>query len=67
MNKQPVVNDVPINILDNNQLLSWIKKWDIYPYQFMEAYHGVTEKTICKIEEYLKERGFINTISSTLS
>jgi hypothetical protein len=59
MIKQPVVNDLPVNILDNNELLSWIKKWDIYPFQFMEAYHAVKIKTIATIEEYLKEKGFI--------
>ena len=56
---QTVVIDMPINILDNNQLLGWIKKWNIYPFQFMEAYHAVKVKTILKIEEYLVEKGLI--------
>jgi len=52
---------MPINILDNNQLLDWIKKWNIYPCQFMEAYHAVKVKTILKIEEYLIEKGLVQT------
>jgi hypothetical protein len=59
MNNQLVSNDIRINILDNNELLTWIKKWDIYPFQFMEAYHAVKEKTIAKIEEYLVEKGLV--------
>ncbi len=54
-----MISDIPITILDNNQLLNLIKKWDIYPYQFMEAYNAVTEKTILKIEGYLREKGLI--------
>ena len=61
MNSQSVANDVPVNILDNNELLTWIKKWHIYPFQFIEAYHAVKEKTISKIEEYLREKGLITT------
>ena len=61
MQNQPVVNDMPVNILDNNQLLTFIKKWDIYPYQFMEAYRAVKVKTIFQIEQYLKEQGLIKT------
>jgi hypothetical protein len=57
------VNDIQIHVLDNNELMSWIKKWGIYPYQFNEAYYAVKEKTIRKIEEYLIEKGLINAIS----
>ncbi len=60
MIRQPVVSDTPVNILDNNQLLECIKKWDIYPFQFMEAYHAVKVKTVFKIEEYLLEKGLIH-------
>ena len=56
--------DIRIHVLDNNELLSWIKKWGIYPYQFNEAYHAVKEKTIKKIEEYLVEKGLINAIAA---
>ncbi len=59
MNNQPVASDMPVNILDNNQLLKCIKEWDIYPFQFMEAYHAVKVKTVAKIEEYLIEKGLI--------
>lgn len=58
------INDIKINILDNNQILSWIKKWNIYPFQFMEAYYNVKEKTIQQIEEYLSDKGLINTTIS---
>ncbi len=61
MLNQSLVTDMPINILDNNQLLDWIKKWNIYPCQFMEAYHAVKVKTILKIEEYLIEKGLVQT------
>ena len=61
MNSQSVANDVSVNILDNNELLSFIKKWNIYPYQFMEAYHAVKEKTVSKIEEYLIDKGFMSS------
>lgn len=57
-----MISDIPVNILDNNQLLNLIKKWNIYPYQFMEAYNAVKEKTILKIEEYLREKGTITAI-----
>ena len=59
MTIQSVANDMPVNILDNTQLLEWIKKWDIYPYQFMEAYHAVKVKTIFSIEQYLASKGLI--------
>ncbi len=55
------MKDIQIKILDNNEILSWIKKWNIYPYQFIEAYNAVKVKTISKIEEYLQEKGLINT------
>ncbi|MEO5996424.1 MAG: hypothetical protein ABIN89_06835 [Chitinophagaceae bacterium] len=61
MKNQSVANDISINVLDNNELLTWIKKWNIYPYQFMEAYHAVKEKSVSKIEEYLREKGFISS------
>ena len=64
LNDHPEVNDIKINILDNNEILSWIKKWNIYPFQFMEAYYSVKEKTIQKIEEYLSDKGLINTTAS---
>ena len=57
------VTDIQVHVLDNNELLSWIKKWGIYPYQFNEAYNAVKEKTIKKIEEYLVEKGLINAIA----
>ncbi|MEJ7766379.1 MAG: hypothetical protein WKF89_01110 [Chitinophagaceae bacterium] len=63
-NDQPDTQDIQVNILDNNEILSWIKKWNIYPFQFMEAYYGVQEKTIQKIEEYLSNKGLLNTIST---
>ena len=59
MENQPVLNDVPVKILDNNQVLAWIKKWGIYPFQFIEAYNAVKEKTISQIEQYLTEKGLI--------
>jgi hypothetical protein len=59
MINQPVVSDMPVNILDNNQLLECIKKWNIFPYQFMEAYRAVKVKTIYNIQEYLIEKGII--------
>lgn len=64
LNGQPEFTDIKINILDNNEILSWIKKWNIYPFQFMEAYYNVKEKTIQKIEEYLSDKGLINTTIS---
>lgn len=61
LTESPEMKDVQIKILDNNEILSWIKKWNIYPYQFIEAYNAVKEKTVSKIEEYLEEKGLLGT------
>jgi hypothetical protein len=65
LNQPRDMKDIQINNLDNNEILSWIKMWRIYPYQFNEAYYAVKEKTINKIEAYLREKGLIGAISAT--
>jgi hypothetical protein len=64
LNQPSELKDIQINILDSNEILTWIKRWRIYPYQFNEAYHAVKEKTIKRIEEYLTEKGLIGAISA---
>ena len=39
-------------------IIYWSKKWEISPYQLMQAFYIIKTGNVRKIENYLREKGF---------
>ena len=39
-------------------IIYWSKKWEISPYQLMQAFYIIKTSNVRKIENYLREKGF---------